>query len=81
MVKTARITSNKPRKGTRYRDAFAFDYLPLFHLPHRHYRYIVRYPLRPPRNALAILPSTLAIDVNTPISTRFLSGTRDLLLL
>ena len=34
----------------------------------------------PPRNALPILPSTLAIDVNTPISTRFLNGTRDLLL-
>ena len=29
---------------------------------------------RPPRNALPILPSILAIDVNTPISTRFLSG-------
>ena len=35
---------------------------------------------RPPRNALPILPSILAIDVKTPISTRFLSGTRDLLL-
>ena len=35
---------------------------------------------RPPRNALPILPSILAIDANTIISTRFLSGTRDLLL-
>ena len=37
-------------------------------------------PYRPPRNALPILPSILAIDVNTPISTRFFSGTRNLLL-
>ena len=28
-------------------------------------------PYRPPRNALPILPSILAIDVNSPISTRF----------
>ena len=36
---------------------------------------------RPPRNALPILPSILVIDVNTLISTRFLSETLDLLLL
>ena len=35
---------------------------------------------RPPRNAFPIFPSILVIDVNTPISTRFLSGTSDLLL-
>ena len=37
-------------------------------------------PYRPPRNALPILLSILAINVNTPISTRFMSGTRGLLL-
>ena len=40
--------------------------------------FIVLY--RPLRNALPILPSILAIDCNTPISKRFLSRTRDLLL-
>ena len=35
---------------------------------------------RPRRNALPILPFILPIDVNTPISIRFLSGTRDQLL-
>ena len=34
----------------------------------------------PPYNALPILPSILTIDVNTPTSTRFLSGTRNMLL-
>ena len=35
---------------------------------------------RPPRNSVPILQSILAISANAPISTRFLSGTRDLLL-
>ena len=64
----------------RFRDAFACDYLLLFHLPPRRYivtSFVVLYRL--PRNALPILPSILVIDVNTPNSTRFWSGTRDLL--
>ena len=81
VVRTATTTSNKPRQRghaiatlllvTTY---FYFIYL----LDAIVISFVV--PYRPPRNAVPILPSTLAIDVNTPISTRFLSGTRDLLL-
>ena len=83
VVRTATTTSNKPRQrgdaiemlslATTY---FYFIYL----LDPIVTSFVVLY--RPPRNNIPILPSILAIDVNnTSISTRFLSGTRDLLLL
>ena len=81
VVRTATITSNKPRHrghaiatlslATTY---FYFIYL----LDAIVTSFVV--PYRPPRNAVPILPSFLTIEVNTPSSTRFLSGTRDLLL-
>ena len=45
VVRTATTASNKPRQ--RGND-FACDYIPLFHLPPRLYRYIVRCPLPSP---------------------------------
>ena len=81
VVRTATTTPNKPRQrghaiatlslATTY---FYFIYL----LDAIVTSFVVLYS--PPRNALPILPSILAIDVNTPISTIVWSGTRDLLL-
>ena len=80
VVRTATTASNKPRQrghaiatlslATTY---FYFIYLPDAIVT----SFVV--PYRPPRNSVPILLSILVIDVNTPISTRFLSGTRDLL--
>ena len=81
VVGTATTTSNKPRqRGHPIATlSLATTYLYFLYLLDAIVTsFVVLY--RPPRNALPILPSILAIDVNTPISIRFLSGTRDLLL-
>ena len=81
VVRTATTTPNEPRQrghaiatlslATTYLyfiyllDAIVTSFVVLYH---------------PPRNALPFLPSILAIDDNTPISTLSLSGTYDLLL-
>ena len=81
MARTATTTSNKSRQrehaiATLSLTTTYFYFICL--LDAIVTSFVVLY--RPPRNALPILPSILAIDVNIPISTRFLSGTRDLLL-
>ena len=83
VVKTATKTSNKPRqRGHAIATlSLATTYFYFIYLLDAIVTSFVVLLYRPPRNAvLPILPSILAIDVNTPISTRFLSGTRDLLL-
>ena len=79
VVRTATATPNKPRqRGHAIATlSFATTYLYFIYLLDAIVTsFVVLY--LPPRNVLPILPSILAIvDVNTPISTRSLSRTRD----
>ena len=81
VVRSATKTPNKPRqRGHAIATlSLATTYLYFIYLLDSIViSFVVLY--RPPRNTLPILPSILPIDVNTPISTRFLSGTPNLLL-
>ena len=81
VVRTATTTSNKPRqRGHAIATlSLATTYFYSIYLLHAIVTSFV-VPYRPPRNFVPILPYILAIGVNTPISTIFRSGTRDLLL-
>ena len=81
VVRTAMAASNKPRqRGHAITTlSLATTYFYSIYLLDAIVTSFVL-PYHPPRTAVPILPSVLSIDVNAPISTRFSSGTRDLLL-
>ena len=81
VVRTATTASNKPRQRGHAIATLSLAttyFYSIYLLDAIVTSFVV--PYRPPRNSVPILPSILAIGVNTPISTFFWSGTHGLLL-